>query len=678
MKRAAGPSSENSTAKRTKAGQACAACRRQKSRCEILDDSPAPGAKIRCHRCKVLNVDCSFENPHLIPFPPPTLHAQSTSQSQSTASPASSGPSYSPGPVVESHSGLNTLATVASSRPSMQEVAGTGSLAIRAEGLPVVPVATTPIWGSVSRLDWAATPVLALQELVRCPRCEARVQPSNVERLPDILSPSEISSLLEIFETKYTPWICAQPGPLEITNSFLDIVRCTIASRHLSSAVRSVVAPRLHKLSEDVFIREIFNPQPSLDSIKALLFLSLWAPICGTGVEPRDARLLITSTVSVAMNLHLQNASRRALSLRAMKERLSPDQQSELNGCLQRWRMWVHLSLCESILCLGTGRTPISYFSQLDQYIFDETLFPDSLSAVRDVRLGLMARMFDMVETALKLRLESPEDLGHFFEQINESIYSLEGLSRLFAPLPVITPHDTFYSQMLLIKYNACRLLVMHHALRESRTVHERDAPQMSWSDATTGGQRVSIFWGRMALMSAESILTTFLATSDLALLSTAPDSTFVQIGFASTWIFVSNFSVHQLGGSKLGGASELLQSMTIQRLNQIAHSPEHAAARCGHVLGALMNAWQRRKLEPQDSGGSCAILDIPYASFQPISNPALAGKEGYINTTSHYDPSTGGGANTSDLFMDDAFWAAFLENLESDTFDTNASSVAT
>jgi hypothetical protein len=87
--------------------------------------------------------------------------------------------------------------------------------------------------------------------------------------------------------------------------------------------------------------------------------------------------------------------------------------------------------------CLGTGRTPVSELSKQDQDMLDLSSLPEfSLSAVREYRLALIARMFDMVETALKLRLESAADLGHFFEQINESIYSLEGLSRLFAPLP--------------------------------------------------------------------------------------------------------------------------------------------------------------------------------------------------------------------------------------------------
>ena len=80
---------------------------------------------------------------------------------------------------------------------------------------------------------------------------------------------------------------------------------------------------------------------------------------------------------------------------------------------------------------------PVSHFSQLDHEMINLSAMADfTLSAVRDIRLGLTARMCEMVETALKLRLKSAEDLPHFFDQINESIYSLEGLSRLFAPLP--------------------------------------------------------------------------------------------------------------------------------------------------------------------------------------------------------------------------------------------------
>jgi hypothetical protein len=220
---------------------------------------------------------------------------------------------------------------------------------------------------------------------------------------------------------------------------------------------------------------------------------------------------------------------------------------------------------------------------------------------------------------------------------------------------------------MLILQMNACRLLMLHHALRETRTAHERDTPLLPWYTAQIKGHQVSLLWGRMALVSAETVLSTFLAPLDLTLLGTAPDNLYAMVSFAATWIFVSNFSLLQLGLSKLGGASERLQSMTIERLNQIAHSPDHAAARCGHVLGALMKAWERRNPPGSTTVGTWSMLDVPYASFasQPIPNP---GGEGYLKPQSYQDLASGVPASNPDLFMDDAFWASFLENLDSDT----------
>lgn len=264
-------------------------------------------------------------------------------------------------------------------------------------------------------------------------------------------------------------------------------------------------------------------------------------------------------------------------------------------------------------------------------------------------------------------------------------MYSMEGLSRLFSPLPgkmnsvpfatidiqpVITPHDTFYWQMLILQYHAYRLLILRecpeldllkcihgfedHALRETRTAYERDEPQKPWYTAEVRGHCLSLFWGHTALISAETVLTTFLTPSDLTLLGGAPDNIYVMVGFAATWIFVSNYTLFQLGTSQLGGSSEYLQNMTIERLNRIAHAPDHAAARCGHVLAALMSAWEGRK--PDETRVNPCLLDISYSAF-PV--PSLTGRE------SHSYPLPG----NSDLFMDDAFWASFIENLNSDTF---------
>lgn len=197
MKRATAPSSDNPTAKRTKASQACASCRRQKSRCEILDVRSQQGAPvtIRCHRCKVLGVECSFETSDLIHFlPKPTTQTPPAAPSPTVS--VSSDERTPP----ENYGGLNTLATVASSRPNA-DTFPVNSSPNRYGMLPedLVPTASTPIWGSVNRVDWTATPMLAIQELVRCPRTDSGLDTPSGGRLEDILSPQEITSLLEMF-----------------------------------------------------------------------------------------------------------------------------------------------------------------------------------------------------------------------------------------------------------------------------------------------------------------------------------------------------------------------------------------------------------------------------------------------------------------------------------------------
>ncbi|KAK7019506.1 hypothetical protein R3P38DRAFT_1247236 [Favolaschia claudopus] len=753
MKRAAPSSSERPT-KRTKASQACTLCRRQKSRCEILDRA-APGVQftVRCHRCKVLGLECSFETSDLIHFNntnnanPPSTSA-SASPGASASSPAQSlGHSQSASTPSSDHSspinsssyaattapnarfgadqlgGLSTLASVASSRPvepslvplhppplpspssssptvPLNVVSGASQYGMSPQDL--IPTATTPVWGTILRVDWTATPMLAMQELIRCP---ARPQQDSTTsmmgvslpggtRLSDILSGPEIQSLLEIFETRYTPWLAARLGPLQSTGSLLDIVRCTIASRHLEPSTRSSITPQLQKLTEEVFLREIFNPQPTLDSVRALLILSVWTPICGTGGEARDGRLLIASAVSMAMNLQLQDASKRVVGLRGEKGELSVEKEADLHDSTEKWRMWMYLSLSESILCIGTGRKEVSQISQQDRDIINiSSLPPFTIPDIRDHRLGIIAKFIEVAQTALRLRLKSLDGLETFFDEINTSIRSMEGLTRVFAPLPVITKCDAFYSQMLVLQHNAYKLLMIHHALRETRTTYEREAPGTLWYAEHVRGQCLSLFWGHTALTSAETVLSSFLAVSDsdLSLLTTAPDNMYVMIGFAATWIFVTNYTFHQLGDTQVGGASEVLQRMCIERLGRIAGvgglvAPDCVAGRCGVVLGALMTAWERRRPGEGEREGvkdRCSVLDMSYAHF-PVptlvvecdsSDGAAAcggGSEsgsGGVRVTGTRQPETwqtfGG---STDLFMDDAFWSLFLENMNSDS----------
>lgn len=105
--------------------------------------------------------------------------------------------------------------------------------------------------------------------------------------------------------------------------------------------MRSLVAPRLQKLTEDTVVKTIFNPRSSesLDTIQSLLVLSLWSPICG-GAESgiRDGRLLIASAVSMAMNLHLNECSGKVMAMQDKKDK-NPDEQAELETLNDKGRL---------------------------------------------------------------------------------------------------------------------------------------------------------------------------------------------------------------------------------------------------------------------------------------------------------------------------------------------------
>lgn len=97
-----GRSQGQTVRKRPKASQACASCRKHKTRCELIDSdepkvdggndkdqssstsSPAPYAR-RCHRCTILRLPCSFESGErsllLLVTSPPTSHVTLPSRS---------------------------------------------------------------------------------------------------------------------------------------------------------------------------------------------------------------------------------------------------------------------------------------------------------------------------------------------------------------------------------------------------------------------------------------------------------------------------------------------------------------------------------------------------------------------------------------------------------------------
>jgi hypothetical protein len=304
--------------KRAKSVQACSSCRRSKTRCELLDAASASGS-LKCHRCKVLNLSCSFEK---LP-PPPPLYSRPTPPTSRLSPP----PRFFQSPAESSSSATTAVADICSAVKNPSDDLEQ----------PDAP------WALLRTIDFddKAIPMLALQEFVTRPHTGAgdcrnvHYRGGSNPSMAGILTQDEASYLIDMyvlkllddnvfialhrFNTRYSPWLSLQPDQ-DFDTPLLNLARCSVASRHLDSATRPAASQALQKLAEDSILSQIFSPSPSTDAVHALLILSLWSPVCCTPTPVRDGRLLVGSAVSMAMNLRLGQASTYARSLMELKE----------------------------------------------------------------------------------------------------------------------------------------------------------------------------------------------------------------------------------------------------------------------------------------------------------------------------------------------------------------------
>lgn len=208
-------SGKNATPKRSKASQACATCRRQKTRCEILDNVAALGS-LRCHRCKTLKIECSFQASNII-------HISSSSTPGSDETDASStqhsvlqvaGGQHTTTPPVQT---VSPMAPASPTHPATltinsiyQEMPAT-SLANMSQLRPedLLPAPGRPL--GIARLtgcgfDWSSAPLLALGDLAdrTHPRKDTNYEelafgPGEDHHLTSILSKEQVSRLLEMY-----------------------------------------------------------------------------------------------------------------------------------------------------------------------------------------------------------------------------------------------------------------------------------------------------------------------------------------------------------------------------------------------------------------------------------------------------------------------------------------------
>ncbi|KAJ7337372.1 hypothetical protein DFH08DRAFT_748674 [Mycena albidolilacea] len=546
--------------KKPKSIQACTSCRKHKTRCEILDPSKSP---VRCHRCQVLTLQCSYEET-ILPtastskLPTPTENAE-----------VPKGP-------------LNAMVAYPSTLPP-----------------------TDRIWSFVAEdhtgIDWSA-PMLAIQQLSKLPFAHilqtepAPVLPPGELSLPIILSDEQKRHLLDLFDERYTPWLNFKPSR-STSSSLLDIVCCAIASRHLDNAL---VKLQLQKLTEDSIAKMIFNPRPSesVEAIQALLILSLWTPLGGPPEnEGRDGRLLIASAVSMAMNLRLNQASLKANTLKK-RGRLSVEDTEALEEMVENARLWIALTNTESLLCTGTGRVPLSRRSPEDLALVEYPKEFDQQVNYGDLRLGLTASHFDLVEEGVSNRLLPGKDVDGWYDGIMIVLEKMKRVKRLMMPLPYVLDHDQFYFHILNVYQDMARLLVLYHALYDARVSVGHVPFGESWHPYfKPHGTEAVGEWGRDMVLATESLLVNFLA-ADANLLASCPDIVFTMVALAAGHLVGVKFLMFR-GGSHLLGSSDLLLARIVALLTSVSCAPGHAPQRTAFLIKGMVAKWEGRFKKP-------------------------------------------------------------------------------
>ncbi|KAF8823249.1 hypothetical protein HHX47_DHR10000150 [Lentinula edodes] len=561
-----GPSASTARpAKRAKNFQACASCKKTKQRCEILDSVDQP--VIRCHRCKVLEVDCSYSEMDRSIFQPARPVVKEEHRSE------------------EPSGWQNKNSDRASSPPVPPEL---------------FPNRPHLLWDFLDvpdgTLDWTA-PLQAIQELMKQTQSpvsrhySSPPPPDPSDSLDRVLSPDQILHLRAIFEQNYLPWLNFSPIR-EVHSPLLDLVYCTIASRHLDDRTRAEVAPRLQSLTAENVARMILQSRRSetLESIQCLLILSLWAPVCGVDEDSRDGRLLVASAVTMAHNMRLNEACQVAARLQSKREKGEDVHDQELFEAMNKTRLWMALTNVESLLIMLQ-----TVYWQRTQSAFE------TMSSVSDDISGitLSTELFDITEAGLSIRLQSlsETDVNHWHDRFVHVLSDLSRVARVLLPLPVVSDFETFYFQMLNILVHTCRLLILYQTFLSAREYFVRtgnDTNPRWFQEVHPHGLPILIQWGRETMAVAESILVQVLEM-DYRLLGTSPDYIFNMIAFSASYVLGSKFLVLQTLGVDLPGSSERLLSKCIARLHQCCYSPDSAARKCAVLISDMLTLWENK-----------------------------------------------------------------------------------
>ncbi|KAH8824943.1 hypothetical protein DL96DRAFT_1611340 [Flagelloscypha sp. PMI_526] len=612
-------------AKRPKTNQACSSCRKHKTRCEVLDTAAIP---YRCHRCRVLNVRCSYEEMEHPPGIPPDLPQPSRSPLPNLQTPAHpSTPNLSP----------------TSLRMASGPRLGADGYSMRSEYF--VQFWELVVSGQGASQDWSS-PVSAMQQLSR-PTTAASFAQLRVT-LDTIVPADMLAHLLNLFDSYYTGWLNFTP-PRSPTMPILDLVKCAVASRHLDTAPRNHIAPQLRTLTDQIVQQIILDPTQfeSIETCQALLIVALWTPLTGTGTShTRDTRVLISTAVTLAMNIRLHHSSATAASIPSSPQ--SPEL-SQAVYAMDRARLWLSLTNAESLLCLGTGRVPAAQRSSADLQLFRPPTAATYQYDSRDRRLRLSAELFDVYEHGISLSLRSlgAADVDVWYLAITQTLTLLDGLWQEIS----LPDDEVVHVQMLKSYYYACRLLVYYHAILEGRYACQLAGIQDHLAHLRPNNQPILSTWTKQLYRNAISFLrsvntATPTSASLIAHFGTWPDHLFSVLCFASGSVLGVKriISLSHTREQPTPDDSEQVLNDIASQLSQSAYTfpGDHPVHHSLQLLDVMMSSWQNSRQAPSQPSSTTMIPPygmpgVGYGSQHPSYVPVA----GDLESTLYFDPDS-------------------------------------
>ncbi|KZP31586.1 hypothetical protein FIBSPDRAFT_776291 [Athelia psychrophila] len=648
---ATGP--RNLPQKRSKKNQSCM-CKKSKTRCEVLDSDASGRNARRCHRCNALNIPCSFEE---------VVHdGFQRAPSGSTHSPLAS--ASSPALVGD------TLAASPSSIVGARAAPAVSDHNIERLPLPIPPNST---WNSLKRsgvVDWLDTPVYCIRTIARgSPSATGNDSMDQVDSaLCKILTPRQLDSLLESFEEKFSPWLNMPRKDPRNGSTFLQLAQCLVASRFLDPPTRASIAPRLRELAEKTAGRVLFDPAPSTDSIQAIILLAMWAPVGAGLTDARDERLLIAAAVGMAVNLRLDEAIGHLLRMESATSAECPSV-VDLEDVRNKARLWLCLMNGESMLCMGTGRLPLSNPSGSHSNLVDWSSGA-TIESGRDARLALSRRVYATAEAGLRLRFSKQADLELFYQQVVDTLSEFENIANFIIPLSAVTEHESFQAFVMQMDWRMCQLLFIQHCRAETQKVYSPGTipPRADWHlKAVCNGVSLPITWGKQTLILAQDILASAIYRRPVTcILSTMPDSIFAMICTTAAYLVRIKISAYAFMGIRIPGSSDNLLQKIRELLTTAACGPDHISARCAQFLATLINTYEAHlQVPPQQQlqlAEQDAILSIGRDRRQQgpgtLRDDELGTGAGVATGAGMYE------ATNPDLMLDADFWASFMNNL--------------